>query len=117
MNRVEALQQMTNDQILTCVDLCDGHTIFRASAFTDRGLPKSAVDAFAKAYLSDGTAKGSIIDLETGAIATSMQGIYGLDFLRHVAKILCVEYEDKMGRGFQARAIQKAIHDNFEGRE
>jgi len=114
MNAEETLAAMTAEQIMACVDLCDGHTIFKPSAFVVRGLPEEGLHNFAEAHQSDGSPKGNITDLDTGAFIEEIGGIYGLQFLERVARALNVDYEGCMGRGFQARKIQKALKEHFE---
>ena len=115
MDAKETLAEMTPKQILACVDLCDGWTIFKPEKFIERGLPEAGVHNFVSTQKSDGSAKGSITDLETGKLVDEMSGIYGLDFLSMVARALDVEYEGKIGRGFQAQTIKRAMHKALGG--
>ena len=103
-----AIKSMSPEQILACVDICDGHTLFKPEVFIEAGFPEEAIPDIVEVYKSDGTPKGSLYD-ETNKPVDEIKAIYDLDFLRQVAGILDVKYPDMMGRGFQARVIKQSI--------
>jgi hypothetical protein len=43
-----------------------------------------------------------------------MSGIYGLDALASMVRDFKLEYEPKLGRGFQARVYQEALHKHLD---
>ena len=49
-------------------------------------------------------------DLPDGKPVAEMRGIYGLDALSSMVRDLELDYVPKLGRGFQARVWQEAIH-------
>lgn len=113
MTLSETLEAMTPEQIMACVDECDGWKIFSPEELIELGLPEDGVHNFVRTYKSDGSAKGSIWN-NSGEMVKELTGIYGLEFLIKVARELGVEYDDAMGRGFQARNIQKALREHFD---
>lgn len=113
MTILETMSAMTDDQIMACIDLCDGHSIFSRDQFLDHGVPEGGIDNFIDEFKSDGTPMGTIFDSKTGKAKDSMVGISGLDFLIKIAGALDVKYEDFIGRGFQARAIKKALREHY----
>lgn len=116
MTKPEVIQKMQPDKILACIDGLDPWTIYKPSSFVEKGLPEEAVSLFARRYKSDGSAKGSITDLETGEIVDEMEGIYALDFVQDVAWTFGIT-SDKMGRGFRARDLSQQIREHFEVEE
>lgn len=108
--------EVPKDVVLAAINMCDGHTIFKPEGFTKLGVPQEIVDANTRCYDSDGSDKGSITDLKTGLKVDHMTGVYGLSMLFNIANTLKIPYESKMGRGFQARAIQEAVRKHFEGK-
>ena len=99
------------DALMKCVEMCDGHTIFKPSEFTDMGLPVNLISYFVATHKPGGSPKGSIFTDE--GVVDAINGVYGLDFLYKVARIFDVKYTSCLGRGFQARAIQSELREYF----
>ena len=85
----------------------DGHTIWKPSIL--KKFPKAIRDRFVHTIKSDGSYKGSIWN--NGKMVESMEGIYGLSLLGGICNDLNLEYENKLGRGFQARAYTDSIQN------
>lgn len=107
-----ALNKVDTAILRSCVNLCDGHTIFAPAAFTDLGFPQDLIDRFTTVHTSDTSNPKATIFTPTG-VADSLKGVYGLSFLYGVAGALGVQYEGKLGRGSQAHAIQFALGKYF----
>ena len=89
----------------------DGHTVWKASMFTDMGFSVDAIAPVIERHESDGSYKGSMYD-DHGNVIPSCHGIYGLRFLSHIAREIGADTKDAdrmMGRGFRARALGAAI--------
>ena len=87
----------------------DGHTIFDPQSFIDMGVPKEVVDTWTQEYESEkGSPKGTIFGHD-GSPIKKLKGVYGLNVLRRLARELNVEYEGKIGRGFEAREITEKL--------
>lgn len=109
---------LTDARLIAQIIRGDGHTIFKPTAFTLRGVNAAFIDAYTNTYHSDGTLKGSITDAATGAPLDSLRGVYGLPLLWAVARRINADTSaaaSMMGRGFQARALTTAILDATAG--
>lgn len=85
----------------------DGHTIWKASILEN--FPQEIISRFVRVHKSNKKDyKSSIFD-GNGKLIESLEGIYGLSLLTAIAQDLGLEYEGKIGRGFQAQEITKAI--------
>ncbi len=90
----------------------DGHTIWKASILN--AFPKDVISRFVRTHKSNKKDyKSSIFD-GNGKLIESLEGIYGLSLLTAIAQDLGLEYEGKIGRGFQAQEITKAINNWLE---
>lgn len=114
MKHLKKILQKTDPKvILACADICDGHTIFKPEAFTEEGLDESVVDYFCRNHVGGSHYKEQIEDNDGNPVSHTT-GVYGLTMLDAFARLLEVEYEPKLGRGSQARSIQKALHEKLE---
>jgi hypothetical protein len=91
----------------------DGHSIFPADVLVELGWPAEAVEAVCTVHESGDSVKTTIFGRD-GLPVKSLSGWYSLDVLRLIANVLGVTYEEKMGRGFQARAIYAALCNTEE---
>lgn len=90
----------------------DGHTIWKASVLED--FPQDIISRFVRAHKSNKKDyKSSIFDNE-GKLMDSVEGVYGLSLLTAIAGDLGLNYEGKIGRGFQAREITESIKNWLE---
>lgn len=98
--------------VMRVADICDGHTIFKPEAFTNVGAPPALVAQYVECYESNpGDPKETIF--VDGAPVSQCLGVYGLRLIRAICHDLGIEYESKMGRGFQASACRDAIRKHF----
>lgn len=95
----------------------DGHTIFKDSYIRAMGFTDAFVDRFCESHESGDSAKETIFSTKDGKPMPECRGVYGLNFLYGIAddigadtKIAC----SKMGRGFQAQELAKAIQNKLE---
>lgn len=100
--------------VLAAADICDGHTIFKPEAFLEVGVPQELVDRCSHVYESNlGNYKETIFGPD-GKPVNQMSGVYGLDALASMIRDFGLETEQKLGRGFQARVWQEALHKHLE---
>jgi len=83
----------------------DGHTIWKDSILKD--FPKAIKDRFVHVIESDGSYKGSIWN--NGKMVKKLKGVYGLSLLGGICNDLGLEYDSKLGRGFQAQSYTESI--------
>jgi hypothetical protein len=112
----ELLKKLTKEQVMAAVDFIagDGHSIFAEDSLLQRGWPAETARSVCREFSSDlSDPKATIFDGE-GKVMKKLYGWYGLDVLSCLAHSLNVSYEGCIGRGFQARAIDKAIREHFQ---
>jgi hypothetical protein len=85
----------------------DGHTIWKASIMDK--FPKDLKDRYTRVIESDGSYKGSIWN--NGEMVEKLEGIYGLNLLGGICNDLNLEYDSKLGRGFQAQSYTESIRN------
>jgi hypothetical protein len=100
--------------VLAAADLCDGHTIFTPEAFLEIGVPQELVDRCTTTHESDFSNPKYTISGPDGKPLTELKGIYGLDALDSMVRDFKLEYEPTLGRGFQARTYQAALHKHLD---
>lgn len=89
---------------------CDGHTIFDPEKFmAATGWSPNEIQPWVREYRSDFSSPKSTIYDHEGNAMTLLRGIYGLVLLRDIASALKIKYTPALGRGFEARAITRAI--------
>lgn len=86
----------------------DGHTIWKQSVLAD--FPESLQERFITTLKSDFSDYKSTIYDNTGKAIPSIKGFYGLTVLTAICNDLGLEYEAKIGRGFQAQVCTEAIN-------
>ena len=92
----------------------DGHTLYDAADEIFQTMPKALMDMVTQTHKSDGTAKGSI--WRDGQMVDEMHAVYGLDLLWRLATEVEADTKiaaRKMGRGFQAQELTKAIKEKL----
>ena len=100
--------------VLAASDICDGHTIFKPEAFLAVGVPQELVDRCTDTYESNFDDPKQTISGPDGRPVNAMRGVYGLDMLAIMVRDFELEYELKLGRGFQARVYQEALHKHLD---
>ena len=85
----------------------DGHTIWKDSVLKD--FPKAIKDRFVHTIESDGSYKGSIWN--NGKMVKKLKGVYGLSLLGGICSDLNLQYDHKLGRGFQAQSYTESINN------
>jgi hypothetical protein len=106
-------KQLPAKVILDVADLCDGHTIFKVSAFTDLGVPQELIDVYASEHESDMTDYKSTIFDNHGQIIPKMMGVYGLDVIESINREFGLPAPTKFGRGFRASQCRDQIKSYF----
>lgn len=85
----------------------DGHTVWRPSIL--KNFPKELQERFITIIRSNKKDYKSTIFDNNGNALDECEGVYGLSLLGTICNDLGLEYEDKIGRGFQARAYTESI--------
>lgn len=83
----------------------DGHSIWDPAVL--EGFPPEFRQRYEKIHQSGDTYKETIF-IENG-IAQYLEGVYGLDVLEDLCRILKLDYHRARGRGFRARACTEAL--------
>jgi hypothetical protein len=100
--------------VLAAADICDGHTIFNPEAFLEIGVPQELVARCTDIYESNFGDPKHTISGPDGKPVPAMEGVYGLDALASMVRDFELTYEPKLGRGFQARVYQEALHKHLD---
>jgi hypothetical protein len=103
--------------VLAVAGVCDGHTIFKPEAFIETGAPPALIAQHTKCYESNPSDPKETIFDEDGDPMNQCLGVYGLQMIQVMCSDLGVDYEAKMGRGFQAAACRAAIIKHFAAKE
>ena len=92
----------------------DGHTLYDADNEIFQAMPKELMDLVTQTHKSDGTPKGTIF--KDGQTVEEMRAVYGLDLLWRLATEVEADTKiaaRKMGRGFQAQELTKALREKL----
>jgi hypothetical protein len=87
----------------------DGHTIWKPIII--KAFPEAIQSRFIRTIKSDTPDYKSTVFDKKGNIIEEMEGIYGLNLLGTICSDLNLEYEHKLGRGFQARCYTESIEN------
>lgn len=87
----------------------DGHTIWKSSIL--KSFPEGLQERFVKTVKSNKKDYKSTIFDSNGKVLDECEGIYGLSLLGTICNDLGLEYEGKIGRGFQARCYTESIEN------
>jgi hypothetical protein len=90
----------------------DGHTIWKASIL--EGFSDGLKSRFIKTQKSNKKDYKSTIFDNNGNAMDECEGIYGLSLLGTICNDLGLDYEGKLGRGFQARCYTDSINNWLE---
>jgi len=90
----------------------DGHTIWKASILD--GFSDGIKSRFIKTQKSNKKDYKSTIFDNNGNAMDECEGIYGLSLLGTICNDLGLDYEGKLGRGFQARCYTESINNWLE---
>jgi len=114
---IDLVAELTAEQVLAICDVIDGdgHTIFKPEAFLKAGTPSAVVDEMCETIKSDTSDPRSTIFDNDGNVMAKLRGVYGLRFLSRIARSFNIDSPGCLGRGFQARALTKAIREHFGG--
>lgn len=85
----------------------DGHTIWKPTVL--KSFPKAIKERFIKVQKSNKKDYKSTIFDNNGNAMDEIEGIYGLSLLGTICNDLGLEYDSKIGRGFQARCYTESI--------
>jgi hypothetical protein len=85
----------------------DGHTIWKSSVLKD--FSEGITSRFIKVQKSNKKDYKSTIFDNNGNVIEEIEGIYGLSLLGTICNDLGLEYDSKIGRGFQARCYTESI--------
>jgi hypothetical protein len=115
-DKYKMIRALTIEQIMKALDYIDGdgHTVFKYSALIECGWPEETALAVCTEQTSDGSWKGSIWGKD-GKMIKECFGWYSLDLLYAIARSFDVKFGSCMGRGFQAREIDRALRAHFKG--
>jgi len=87
----------------------DGHTIWKPTVL--KSFPRAIKERFIKVQKSNKKDYKSTIFDNNGNVVEECEGIYGLSLLGTICNDLGLEYESKLGRGFQARCYTESIQN------
>jgi hypothetical protein len=87
----------------------DGHTVWKPSVL--KGFSEDIQSRFIKKIKSDKRDYKSTIFDNNGQVVEECEGIYGLSLLGTICNDLGLEYEGKIGRGFQACCYTESIEN------
>ena len=87
----------------------DGHTIWKLSVL--KGFSRGIQSRFITVQKSNKKDYKSTIFDNNGNAIDECEGIYGLSLLGSICNDLNLEYEDKIGRGFQAQSYTESIQN------
>lgn len=85
----------------------DGHTIWKASVLEE--FSQELQSRFIKVQKSNKKDYKSTIFDNNGKVIEECEGIYGLSLLGTICNDLGLDYDSKIGRGFQARCYTESI--------
>lgn len=106
----------TKQQLLTAIESGvihgDGHSIF-PPAFYSTLVEVETLDraGLVRTFHSDYSSSKTTIYDRNGNAVESMTGVYNLDVLEWIARLVEVEYVPMFGRGSQARSIVDALSE------
>ena len=80
--------------------------------YIEKGIPEETLSGLEQTHKSDLSDHKSTIYVR-GKAVKELKGIHNLTFLYRLAHKLEVDYEDKIGRGFQAQVICTAIRKKY----
>jgi len=100
----------------------DGHGIYLPGFLSELGVPEAHIASVVRTYTSDGTHKGSIYAPATPGlpglpIVPRMTGVYSLDLYRRLAADLGIPPSGALGRGFEARDLDRRIRQAVQPEE
>lgn len=87
----------------------DGHTIWKPSVL--KNFSEDIQNRFIKVQKSNKKDYKSTIFDNNGRVIEECEGIYGLSLLGTICNDLGLDYESKIGRGFQARCYTESIEN------
>jgi len=87
----------------------DGHTIWKSSVLKE--FSQELQSRFIKVQKSNKKDYKSTIFDNNGNVVDECEGIYGLSLLGTICNDLGLEYDSKIGRGFQARCYTESIQN------
>ena len=87
----------------------DGHTIWKASVLKE--FSEDIQSRFIKVQKSNKKDYKSTIFDHNGNAIDECEGIYGLSLLGTICNDLGLDYDSKIGRGFQARCYTESIQN------
>lgn len=106
-------KELSSKILIEVANLCDGHTVFKPSAFTDLGVPKELVDKYTTEHVSDTRDYKQTMFDDRGEVIPSVEGVYGLDVLEAINRDLGLPSSTTMGRGFRARQLINQIANHL----
>jgi len=114
----EAKVPLTKEQLVSFVNMCNGHGIFGAEhAAKETGAELGAFVSLSETIHNtketDGQ-KGALFDPDGNEVDSIENSIYGLSALRAIAGQLEIEPSEMIGRGFEARDLQARITKKIE---
>jgi len=95
----------------------DGHTIILPQSLVDMGFTFEFVKNNCFVHESDGTAKGNITN-NNNVVVKEIEGVYSLTFIDAIARDIKADTtiaDSKIGRGFRAQEMCKAIQISLAG--
>lgn len=111
----EAIRKTEPSVIKACIEICDGWTVWKLEAFTEKGLDKRIVDVVTEDHESDGSYKGSMWDTKTGEYVPEARGVYGPSLLWLFKEAFKLKVRGALGRGTQAAILRDAIRNHLDG--
>ena len=109
------LRDLSPEQILQVVKSIDGdgHAMFKETILEKAGWPPALISQYAETMESDFSSPKSTLFDNHGRPTNQIRGVYGLSLLASICREYDIQYEGKMGRGWQAREYDRAIRAFF----
>jgi hypothetical protein len=100
----------------------DGHGIYLPGFLEAAGVPPEHVQSVTRTYRSDGSHKGSIYPPSSPGLPgmhtlPQLRGVYSLDLYRRIAADLGLTPSGALGRGFEARELDRRIRQQVQAQE
>lgn len=113
----EMVKSIPRDVIKKVADYVDGDgwTIFAPEAFTKLGMTEEQIAPFIEVEKSDTSHPKSTIFDHEGNVMKECEGVYGLDLVQRIGRLLGLDIGQKMGRGFAAREACEALRKYADG--
>jgi hypothetical protein len=93
----------------------DGHELYDPAFLAELDVPAAHVQSVTRTYRSDGSPKGTIFG--QAGVVPETRAVYSLDLYRRIAADLGVAPSAVLGRGVEARDLDRRIRQQVQAQE